>query len=165
MGLDAYVYCNCVETGQLLVPHPFPERLVIEADGGPELRSDDLDELLTHDLWLHSSPCRHDACCLVSYRLGNMALIGRIRCIVQRLSRDVEDHFPVLWSKVIYSGIHCGDYLTPPEVSDLAVELAQLRVCAADRLDKENTEYLQVFLSKLDELIQASRSVQKPIVL
>ena len=68
MGLDATVFCNCVEKGRLEVPHPFPERLYIDEDGRPEIRVDDLpyqsvlslDE--AHYAWLQSPPCKHQAC-------------------------------------------------------------------------------------------------------
>ncbi len=164
MGLDARVYCDCIETGYLLVPHPFPDRLSIASDGGPDFQSDDLDELLAHDAWLYGSPCRHEACGLVSHWLGNIALVAGIRFAVQRLSSEPECEYPVLWSQIIYSGTHCGDYLTPPEVSELETKIGRLRTCDFGRLDVEDAEYLRQFLAKLDDLIQASRMAHKPIV-
>jgi hypothetical protein len=33
MGLDAIVFCNCVEKGKLKKQHPYPDLLYIAADG------------------------------------------------------------------------------------------------------------------------------------
>jgi hypothetical protein len=38
MGLDAVVFCDCVETNRLKVPHPFPKLLYVESHGSPKTR-------------------------------------------------------------------------------------------------------------------------------
>lgn len=41
MGLDACVYCDCVERGKLQTLHPYPELLFVTESGRPEVNSDD----------------------------------------------------------------------------------------------------------------------------
>lgn len=73
MGLDAWVYCNCIKEGKAL-PHPFPELLVFDETGEPTLQSEgeiSLELWLTHDKWYRNScphPFRHE-------KLGSYAWI------------------------------------------------------------------------------------------
>lgn len=163
MSLDAAVYCNCVETGCLLTPHPLPHLLYIDYTGAPELRSTDLAQLMQHDAWRGNSPCIHDECMLVLHWLGNIALIGMLRRTVNRLIADAEHDLPVLSKQVIYNGVHCGDILEPPDVRRLAAEVEHLQRLARDRLEGEEQQWMEQFLAKLEELIQASQQVDKPI--
>ena len=39
MGLDAVVFCDCVEKNRLKSPHPYPGLLYISPNGSPEIRS------------------------------------------------------------------------------------------------------------------------------
>ena len=163
MGLDATVWCNCIETGKLHTPHPFPELLIVHESGAPDINSDDMDKVTAHDEWQSSSPCEHDECVLVGHYLGNIALVAGLRESVDKLSDDVEAEFSVLWSDVIYSGTHCGDFLKVDEVKRLKAEIANLRSRDFSVLEAEEVQYLQDFLEQMDELIEASLSVNKPI--
>jgi hypothetical protein len=164
MGLDASVWCDCVETGELITPHPFPDLLCIGEEGDPDIASNDEDKVSEHLEWLFSSPCRHQECRLRHHRLGNIALVGGLRRAVSTLSNSPESELPVLWSQVIYSGSHAGDWLKVEEVTILKAELARLRSLGFSRINKQDALYLTNFLRQMDELIGASLSINKPIV-
>ena len=79
------------------------------------------------------------------------------------LQRDA-DSFPILLTKVVYNGMHGGDYLTLSDLSDienLATELERLDrfVCST----KHNQEYVDWFRQQMSELVAAARRVGKPI--
>jgi len=168
MGLDAYVCCDCIEKGRIRTPHPFPERLCIGADGSPDVWTEDLSsdeecEMFdTHWAWQWAQACEHPRCHLVEHRLGNMSLVGCLRVAVAGLAK--EGQWPILRQKVIYSGIHCGDWLKREEVELLALELRELRALDWRPFKGEEVRFLPDFLAQMEELIAASRSVNKPIV-
>jgi hypothetical protein len=56
MGLDAMVFCNCVEKGRLTVPHPYPRMLYIASNGSPGVRSKDPVKVEAHDNWMDLPP-------------------------------------------------------------------------------------------------------------
>lgn len=163
MGLDASVWCNCIETRKLHTPHPFPEFLTLDKSGRPDFNSDDMEKITAHDEWEYSSPCEHDQCRLVSHYLGNIDLVASLRESVNKLSNNAEAEYPVLWSEVIYSGTHCGDFLTVDEVRRLKVEIFNLKSHDFSSLNAQDIQYFQHFLEQMDELIEASLSVNKPI--
>jgi len=168
MGLDAYVYCDCIEKGRLHTSHPVSERLYINEAGEPEIRVDDLPNRfgaleVTHWNWVMDSPCEHHQCVLLHHYLGNISLVASLRDSVTRLSGE-DTNFPILRRKVIHNGIHSGDWLPREEVESLALELRELEGLDWSHLDKEDAGFLRVFLEQVEELIAASRSVNKPIV-
>lgn len=163
MGLDAFVWCNCIQTGKLHTPHPYPELLIVHESGSPDVNTDDAEKADAHVEWESLSPCEHEGCALVSHYLGNIALVASLRESVKKLSDDVEVEFPVLWSGVIYSGTHCGDFLKVDEVKRLKDEIINLRSRNFSILDAKEVQYLQEFLEKMDELVEASLSINKPI--
>ncbi len=169
MGLDAQVFCDCIEKGRLRTPHPFPERLYVDVDedGRPEVRVNDLPEAYSvveqaHDEWLLNSPCEHGKCVLVAHYLGNIGLVAALRGAVDLLLNDQTD-VPVLRQKVIYSGIHCGDRLNRDQVELLAPELRELEQRDWSKLKRHDAALLRDFITQMNELIAASRSVEKPI--
>jgi hypothetical protein len=163
MGLDACVYCNCVETGRLISPHPYPELLFIAENGCPNIRSDDDEKVHAHDRWLDGSPCPHENCTLCAHYIGSIGLVAQLRKIISGLSANPETEYPILWLKVIYSGSHCGDFLNMDKVSILQTEVARLRSDQLRHLNDSAAEYLSSFLSQMGELINAALSVRKPI--
>ena len=163
MGLDACVYCDCVEKGRLKVPPPHAESLYIEPDGSPELNSDDIALGIEFDVWRNSNPCCHEQLCLLHYRLGNMSGIDRIRRIVQHISAQPEQDFFLLWTRVIYSSIHAGDFLTAEEAVSLGAELQRLRSVDVGPYAGKYGDYFGQFLAMLEELVEVSRLVGKPI--
>ena len=163
MGLDATVWCNCIETGKLKTPHPFPELLIVDKSGRPDINSDDIEKEMAHDEWQSSSSCEHDECMLAGHYLGNISLVAGLRDWVEKLSDDADVGYPVLRFGVIYSGSHCGDFLNIDDVENLKAEILQLKSRSFSVLETEEVQYLQEFLEQMDELIEASLLVNKPI--
>jgi hypothetical protein len=161
MGLNAVVYCDDVENGRLRIPHPLPHLLVIGEAGCPTISSDDLQDLFLHDQWEVKRPCSHEHFWLVEQWLGNARLISRISDSIAEMSKDPSVEYRVLWSKVVYSAVHSGDYLKVEEVAELKNEVIRLK--NVKQVIEEDQSYLSSFLSKLENLIEASLRVKKPI--
>lgn len=66
MGLDAVVFCDCVETNRLKVPHPFPKLLYVESNGSPEISSKSPAKIDKHDEWMNLPPCQHEGMMVVA---------------------------------------------------------------------------------------------------
>src|ERR1044072_1370898 len=101
MGLDAYVYCDCLENGRQYKPLPRDVSIEVHPDGyavavknRQEIRED-------HPEW-NDFDCAHPRRALLHHRLGKISLIGLLRA---ELNRD-PDRFPIILQKVIYSGSH-----------------------------------------------------------
>jgi hypothetical protein len=82
MGLDAVVFCDCVEKGCLLVPHPYPRLLYIAGNGSPEIRSKDPAKIHEHDNWMDLPPCKHEGMMLAGCSVGNMMFVPHLRDIL-----------------------------------------------------------------------------------
>ena len=160
MSLNAVVYCDCIEKGRVTIPHPRPDLLFIDEKGAPDISSTDPLDIETHDRWESLRPCRHEHFWLIEHWLGNVSLIGAIRALLKRHSSDPAREYPVLWSKVIYDGSHSGDFLTTDSVQQLSDEVDRLLRIENHHAD---TAPLEELLSKLEDLVRASRSVNKPI--
>src|ERR1035441_4040137 len=78
MGLDAVVFCDCVEKGCLTVSHPYPRLLYIASNGSPEIRSKDPVKVDEHDKWMNLPPCEHEAMMLGGCNLGNAGSISHL---------------------------------------------------------------------------------------
>jgi hypothetical protein len=187
MGLDAFVYCDCVEKGRLKSPPPFPELFHVDPSGFPSLRSTDEASERAHDAWEASSPCPHPYFNLLHHRLGNIAAIQWVRQALNQVFPDPEKEYPILRLKVVYSGSHGGDFLNLDEVRALKKELKALRSVDlagikltqgelvftpdGETVDKtrwataheDEWAFLRGVFSKLEELVEASLSVGKPI--
>ena len=81
MGLNAVVYCDCVEKGRLTRPHPRPDQLFIDERGAPDISSDDPRDIEAHDRWESLRPCEHERFWLIECWLGNVSVIGSIRAM------------------------------------------------------------------------------------
>lgn len=160
MSLNAVVYCDCVEKGRLRTPHPRPELLFIDERGAPDISSNDPRDIEAHDRWESLGPCQHRQFWLIERWLGDISLIGSIRDLISHLSSDPAQEYPVLWSKVIYDGSHSGDFVPSNAVPQLSDEVDRLKRIEKHQVDK--TALLEL-LRKLEELVQASGSVHKPI--
>jgi hypothetical protein len=158
MGLDAKVYCDCLERGRLRTT-PRPEwGVYVDETGARFPATDDLDQQIAFDTWNSEDACAHEDGVLLHHRLGNMGLIGLFR---QQLN-GYADRLPVIVHKIIYSGIHAGDWLSPDAVEQLAAELDFL--AQVHDKDRKNEQFLRHFEYQLRELVASSRTVRKPIV-
>jgi len=160
MGLDACVFCNCYETGKVKAPPPQPELVYVDPTTGQvslQWEKTGADQHLFDD-WL-ASACAHGPLGeLVSHRLGNIALIAFLRGLFQ----VTPERFPILLSKVVYNGIHCGDILSLADVEDLAAEMSVVHTLHCTDVSQEGL--LRNFEKQMMDLIQGTRSVRKPIV-
>src|SRR5215510_2569577 len=118
MGLDATVFCNCFETGALKEPAPC-ESVFVAADGSLACHSEDLETDMAFDHWVWHRACIHPSGTLLNNRLGNISQVALLRGELQRESTS----FSILLTKVIYNGIHAGDYLTLNDIADVEAEL------------------------------------------
>ena len=57
--------------------------------------------------------------------------------------------FPLLWTRVIYNGIHAGDFLTSEEAIHLGCELQRLQEADLRPIATEHGSYLRRFLEML----------------
>jgi len=160
MALDACVYCDCFETGKVKTPPPQPELVYVDPEtGAVSLRWDapGADQHLFND-W-RASACEHGQFGeLVSHRLGNIALIGFLRALLQ----NTPERFPTLLSKVLYNGTHICDVINLPDVELLAGEMPAVHALHCG--DAEEEVLLRNFEKQMTDLIQAAKSAGKPIV-
>jgi hypothetical protein len=165
MGLDASVYCDCIEKGLAKTPHPFPERLFIGADGIPDMTdTEPLEEWLLHDEWVNHHACEHEGCVLLGHWIGNIAIVGFLRSIMAKLFAAPEEECPVIRNKVIYSGTHCGDSIPVELLLPLKEEVSAIQTRDFSVLTSQEIEYVSHFLMQMNELIEAALRVNKPIV-
>ncbi|MGA2414924.1 MAG: hypothetical protein ABSF59_10765 [Candidatus Sulfotelmatobacter sp.] len=165
MGLDAVVFCDCVEKNRLKVPHPFPKLLFVEVNGSPEIRSKTSAKINEHDEWMALPPCQHEGMMVAGAYIGNATFVERVRYSLKVLLKPPPPRCPVLLGKVLYCGTHTGDYLTLAQVRRLAAELQQLK-----EFDLENTEISSTKLrsirsvaTKLRRLTNIALEIKKPI--
>jgi hypothetical protein len=159
MGLDARVYCDCYEKGTVRRPPPQPELVYVDSSGQLCLKWDDpradqhgfhksLKDACEHGPWGE----------LVSCRLGNITLIAFLRGLLS----GAPECFPVLLTKVVHNGVHCGDFLDMDDVERLLPEMDWLRAVHCG--DRMREGFVRAFERQMSELIAAARSVRKPIV-
>ena len=156
MGLDATVYCDCFERGRLKELPPCPSVFVSD-DGSLDCRSEDLDTLQAFDQWLWHHACNHPSGIFLHHRIGNLAQVGLLRSELQREAPA----FPILLTKVLYSGTHAGDYLTLNDIADLKAELEGLVTFVCSQ--QSNQEYVDWLRRQMTELVEAATRVGKPI--
>ena len=160
MSLDACVYCDCFEKGRLHEPPPVGVSLRVESDGSLGRERDDgtLESDLAWDQWRERLACEHPGGALLRHHLGNISLIGFLR---SELQRD-RSRFPILLTKVLYSGSHAGDDLTVDAVRALQRELETLANFRCNRREAEG--FMLEFRRQMSDLVVASLSIGKPIV-
>ena len=156
MGLDATVYCDCFECGRLRTP-PLPQwNVYVDPSGARFSRTAGLEEDLSFDQW-NIAACEHEDGVLLHHYLGNIARVALVR---EGLSEHASS-FPIILGKVVYSGIHAGDFLSLDQVESLRPELDALtRVRPSD--DRQ-ARCVRDFEEQLKDLVAVSLRVRKPI--
>ena len=159
MGLDAFVYCNCYEKGRLLEPPPTGVSLQVQPDGSLGRERDDgtLESDIAWDTWREQRACEHSGGILLHHRLGNIALIGLLRAELQREA----GLFPILATKVVYSGSHGGDHLAVETIPALQRELELLGEFRCST--REAASFMSEFRAQMSELATSALSIGKPI--
>ncbi len=165
MGLDAVVFCDCVETEKLKVPHPFPYLLHISRNGSPDIRSKDAAKIAAHDAWVTLPPCKHGEMMVDGCSLGNASGVGVIYDVLSRAQKSFRIPLPILLNKVFYSGTHCGDFLTLAQVGKLDVELKRPRQLKLTELGiaTNDAKWIADTVASLVRLVKVAQKVGKPI--
>jgi hypothetical protein len=160
MGLDAVVYCDCYEKGRLRTPPPEGAMFDVAPDGLLVCDDDQMpfEAVLAFDQWQAFSACAHERGVLLHHRLGNISLVALLRSELQR----EPSYFPILLSKVLYSGTHCGDDLPIETMPALREELKLLAGFKCST--RKAADFMAHFGSQMSELAAAALSVGKPIV-
>lgn len=130
--------------------------IYIGEDGGRELRSDDPARQGAFGQW-NIDACEHECGWALHHRLGS---IGEVALLRSALARQA-DAFPLILSKVLYSGIHAGDIIPVEHVALLEPELRSLADLHGD--DSRSEEYVRHFETQLRELVETARRIGKPI--
>ncbi len=157
MGLDAVVYCNCYETGRHKTPPPPGIDIEVSPDGSINCAHETVDSAIALDAWTHTQACDHEDCTFLHYFIGNIALVAFLRETLQQKA----EHFPTILTKVIYNGIHAGDYLTLEQVEAVRQELKHLPSVKCD--NGEDQQYLDAFRDQMTELVNCALQLRKPI--
>jgi hypothetical protein len=157
MALDAAVYCDCFERGRLRRPPPAGCKLSVTDDGSLLCGSDDLDVQMAFDAWCISDACEHNRGLLSAHRIGNIALVAALRSELQRRP----EQFPLLLSRVLYNGVHAGDFIAAAEVPRLCPEVAALAELHSP--DPAMEQFLRDFAAQMAELVESAQRVGKPI--
>ncbi len=156
MSLDAYVRCTCIRDGKAK-PHPFPHKFALDEFAEPALIGNaSLDEWIAHDRWFADS-CEHMGY-LVSERLGNVAMIAKLREFIQTLDRESGLRFPILLGNVVYSGTHSGDSISRNTAKRLQEEVDNIL-----GLNRPLRDWEREFLGSLKRLCDASIATGNPI--
>lgn len=158
MSLDATVYCDCYERGLASEP-PMPTEVL--PDGLVVPRGTlSLDQDLEFDEWKLVRMCEHRDGVLWTTRLGNMGLVAEIRgCLDRR-----RELFPILLEKVVYDGMHGGEFLDLETVRALGAELRALdKWLGQERFEENLANWMWWFANQMRALRELSLRVGKPI--
>jgi hypothetical protein len=159
MGLDAHVNCRCFETAKLRELPPREWDIYVAADGGVDCRNTDLETLMAFDAWTNQCRmCEHEDGVALHHYIGNVGCVAFLR---EELGREPES-FPLLLKKVVYNGVHAGDWHTCEEVRALLPELDRLRRFSAS--DAKDQPFVESFRNQMTELVECALSLNKPIV-
>lgn len=159
MSLDATVYCDCFERARLRSKPPGDVAIMTQKDGSlcRVNESDSLEEALAFDDWLSVSACDHFNGVLLHHRLGNIVQVAIIR---EELSYQAEQ-FPQILTKVIYNGMHGGDFIPVEDLPALQVEVDRLKTFTCRK--KRSKAFVAEFTEQMRALVEAAREIGKPI--
>lgn len=150
MGLDAYVNCDCYEAGRLREPPPPGCAPTVAEDGGLQCGSDELDVQLAFDQWHYFRACEHEYGQLLHHYIGNVALVATLRKELER----TRDRFPLLLGRVLYNGIHAGDFIDVEKMPELRRET--MAITEINCAEQETTNYVRCFMAQMSELIECA---------
>jgi hypothetical protein len=161
--------CACLREG-LAVPHPYPELLVLDETGYPDLRDWErrtAAEKAAHREW-ERIRCSHKGGFLVDERLGNVSLVRFIRSTLVELAKpqEAQSILPVMLERVVYIGNHVGDSIPADCAEQLCQELELIderrRRYAFHR--ERDARTFDRFTQALHRLARASADTGNPIV-
>ncbi|MFQ5686185.1 MAG: hypothetical protein ACE5GV_05940 [Candidatus Scalindua sp.] len=157
MGLDATVYCNCYEKGDLkTLPHP-EWRLKRDTDGSLICINDNIDIDLEVDQWILNNMCKHENGEALSHYIGNISMVGHIRSILE----PHQNNIPIIFQQIIYSGSHCGDFIPYSEIPSLVSEINFISKLSYS--DKDDNQIHKQFVEQLQNLVDACNEFDNPI--
>ena len=165
MGLDAVVFCDCVERKKLKVPHPFPGLLFVRSNGSPEIHSKNPARIDKHDMWMESPPCQHKGMMAAGSYLGNVVLVERVHQALESVLRYPLPRCPIVMTRVLQSGTHTGDYLKLRHVRSLERELQKLKQLDLRKAGVSSAELrlIRSVIAKLGRLTKVALRIKKPI--
>ncbi|RZU36894.1 hypothetical protein EV700_3107 [Fluviicoccus keumensis] len=153
MGIDALVFCDCLEKGCLRRP-PRPEwQVYVQEDGCRECASTEPRLLAAFGNW-HETACAHDYGILIHRRLDLPATSPFRQALA-----DAGDRLGLV-RRLLCSGDHDSGCLDMPLVGRLAEELKWLRQSLPAHPAAEAGSLLQ----RLEELAATALAVSKPLV-
>ena len=136
---------------------PQPDWNVHVSDEGARApRTGSLEKDIAFDQWDFDA-CEHESGILLHHRIGNMAGVVFLREILSPYSNTLS----ITFSKILYSGIHAGDFIAADQVALLEPELKGLSDLHSD--DAEAEAWVRDFERKLRELVDTALKVGKPI--
>jgi hypothetical protein len=119
--------------------------------------SNTLEDDLEFDRWDRIA-CEHEWGVLLHHRIGHIANVALLR---QVLANQPQESFPIILSKVIYNGTHCGDFIG---VDQLILLKPELKAVASVRCDDALAdELIRNFEKQLGQLVETGCRVRKPI--
>jgi hypothetical protein len=140
MGLDAYVYRNRTH----LAFDPGTAGVSVDDETGV-VNFDD------PDLYRRFA----DHVVAIHHRLGNLASIAQLH---EEL-HHCHDHLPIIKTRVLGDGTHCGDFLDLSLMEALQQELDLLSAAA----ERSPSPHVEVFVLQMRELIRMAKAESNPI--
>jgi hypothetical protein len=141
MGLDAYVYRNRTH----LAFDPNTAGVSVDDKTGVV----DFDD---PDLYRRFA----DHVVAIHYRLGNVTSIAQLREELRRCAADL----PIIKTRVLGDGTHCGDFIDLSLMEALQQELDLLSAAAAER---SPSPHVEEFILQMRELIRMANAENNPI--
>jgi hypothetical protein len=94
---------------------------------------------------------------LADYRVGNIDLVASLRAEL----KPWPERFTMILSRVIYDGVHSGDFISATEVPHLVPEVEALAGIHCP--DPEMEHFMREFEVKMKKLVAVALRVRKPI--
>jgi hypothetical protein len=158
MALDAFVYCDCFEKDNLRCNPPGGLQPILAPNGDITCDAPTDRDWFAFATWKQDKACLHPGMLLKHFRLGTAYQIDQLRAQLQNKERS---RFPILLTKILYSGTHTCDWLPLDLLPQLTLELKSLNIASIPSSpEAETIRHLKI---QLAELIIAAQMVQKPI--